>query len=74
MYCQVNSVTRSEFFEGGRVGLNPEYMITMFGPDYDGQEIIIYKGKRYAVYRTYQGRNDTIEIYVERKGGTNGGS
>lgn len=71
VFCQVDSVTRAEFFEGGRNGLNPEFRMTMFFGDYEGERELLYKGKRYAVYRTFQGRNDTIELYVERKGGTN---
>lgn len=70
--CQVNSVTRSEFFDGGRNGLNPEFVFTMFQGDYDGESIVEYAGKTYSVYRTYLRRTDTIELYVERKGGTNG--
>jgi SPP1 family predicted phage head-tail adaptor len=72
VFCSVNSVTRNEFFEGGRNGLNPEYQITMFRYDYNGETIIKYEGQRYGIYRTYFGRDDTIELYVERKGGTNG--
>lgn len=71
-FCQVDSVTRAEFFDGGRNGLNPEYRITMFAPDYEGETELIYKDLIYSVYRTYQGRNDTLELYVERKGGSNG--
>ena len=72
VYCNVQSVTQSEFFEGGRNGLNPEYKITMFFGDYNGESMVEYDGKVYAVYRTYKRRNDTLELYVERKGGTNG--
>ena len=72
VFCQVNSVTRAEFFEGGRNGLNPQFRFTMFFGDYEGERTVIYKGNPYSVYRTYQGRNDTIELYVERKGGSNG--
>lgn len=71
VYAQVDSVTRQEFFEGGRNGLNPEFRFTMFRFDYEGETIAEYGGNRYSVYRTYIGRNDTIELYVERKGGTN---
>lgn len=71
VYAQVDSVTRQEFFEGGRNGLNPQYRFTMFRFDYEGETIAEYGGNRYSVYRTYIGRNDTIELYVERKGGTN---
>lgn len=70
--CQVDSVTRAEFFEAGRNGLNPEFRFTMFYGDYSGEEIVEYKGETYAVYRTYLRRTDVIELYVERKGGTNG--
>lgn len=72
VFCQVNSVSRSEFFEGGRNGLNPEYEFTMFVGDYNGEKIVEYNGETYAVYRTYYGRTDVLELYVERKGGTNG--
>jgi len=72
VFCAVQSVTRDEFYEGGRNGLNPEYQFTMFAPDYAGERVLEYKGNRYGIYRTYIGRNDTIELYAERKGGTNG--
>ena len=72
VFCQVDSVTRAEFFEGGRNGLNPEYRMTMFFGDYEGEKLRVDNGNTYSVYRTFQAKNDTIELYVERKGGTNG--
>ena len=72
VFAQVDSVTRNEFFEGGRNGLNPEFKFTMVESDYDYERTIKYNGNTYGVYRTYLGRNDTIELYAERKGGTNG--
>ena len=71
-YAQVDSVTRDEYFEGGRNGLNPEFRFTLFAGDYDCERTVEYDGKRYGVYRTYFARTDTIELYVERKGGVNG--
>ena len=72
MYCNVSSVTRAEFFDAGRQGLNPEYRFTMFAGDYDGESVVGYKGRLYSVYRTYIAKTDIIELYVERQGGTNG--
>ncbi len=72
VYAQVDSVSRSEFFEAGRNGLNPQFVFTMFFGDYNGEQICEYNGKRYAIYRTYLTKTDTIELYAERKGGTNG--
>lgn len=73
VFAQVDSVTASEFFEGGRNGLNPEYRFTMFAYDYNGERIVKYDDQFYAVYRTYFAKTDIIELYAERKGGTNGG-
>ena len=72
VYCNVSSVTRSEFFDAGRQGLNPEYRFTMFAGDYNGESVVGYKGRLYSVYRTYIAKTDIIELYVERQGGTNG--
>ena len=70
--CQVDSISQSEFFEGGRNGLNPSFKFTMFFGDYHDETIVEYKGNTYSVYRTYYTRTDKVELYVERKGGTNG--
>lgn len=72
VFCNVASVTANEFFEGGRNGLNPQFRMTMFNGDYNGERILEYSGSRYAIYRTYLSRNDQLELYVERQGGTNG--
>lgn len=71
VYCQVDSISQSEFFEAGRNGINPQYRFRMFFGDYNNETIVEYRGLRYGVYRTYQGSTDTLELYVERKGGTN---
>ena len=70
VFCRVSSVSQTEFFEAGRNGLNPEWRFVVFGADYGDEETVIYNNKRYGVYRTYRD-GDFIELYVERKGGTN---
>ena len=72
VFANVASASMYEFFEAGRNGLNPQYKITMFFADYEGESIIEYNGETFSVYRKYQKGTDTIELYVERKGGTNG--
>lgn len=69
VFCRVESVTRAEFFDAGRNGLNPEFKITVFAGDYDGEDTVIYRARAYGIYRTYRGKNDVLELYVERKGG-----
>lgn len=70
IYANVKSVTRDEFFNGGRNGLNPELVLTVFFGDYSGEKIAEVNGIRYTVYRTYQLRTDAIELYVERRTGS----
>lgn len=72
VFARVESVTRAEFFDGGRNGLNPEFVVKMFLYDYEGEALLRFEDKTYAIYRTYHGKNDTIELYVQREGGTNG--
>lgn len=66
-YCNVSSVTANEFFSGGELGLKPDLRFTMLNFEYNGEEIVQYNSKRYKVYRTYNGRNDTIELYTTRE-------
>lgn len=73
IYCDVSSVSMSEWFEGGRNGLNPELRLTMFSGDYSNEKVVEYDGQRYTVYRTYKARNDTVELYCERREGNANG-
>ena len=72
--CYVDSVTRSEFFDAGRNGLNPEFVFRVFFADYEDERLLEYNGNRYGIYRTYNNGSDEVELYAERKGGTNGGN
>lgn len=73
VFCRVRSVTRQEFFEAGRNGLNPSQEFLIFGGDYQGERSLEWRGERFAVYRTYQAPGtDYLELYAQREGGTNG--
>lgn len=66
VFCEVDSITQTEFYQAANTELNPEYKFTIFFGDYDGQPIVEYNGVRYAIYRTYRA-DDNLELYVERK-------
>lgn len=72
IFARVDSITQSEFYDAGRNGINPDYKFTVFRWDYNGESVIKYNGLRYGVYRTFAKNTDELELYVERKGGTNG--
>ncbi len=69
VYCNLSSISCDEWYKAGQAGMNPQYRVTMFAHDYDGENTVELDGKRYAVYRTYMNRKDTIELYLERKAG-----
>lgn len=74
VFCDVGSVSASEYFEAAQVGIAPEYRVTMFAPDYQGEQIAQLDGVTYGIYRTYRGKNETIELYLERKSGVTYGA
>ena len=74
VFAEVRSVSQSEFFEGGRLGFQPELQISMYYFEYNNEKIVEVNGKRYSVYRTYnRAEDDRIELYLEEKEGTANG-
>ena len=69
VYCSVQSMSRAEWHEAGRSGLQPALVFTMFCHDYHGEKILEYDCKRYGIYRTYKGTDESVELYTEEKGG-----
>lgn len=69
VFCNVRSVSQNEWFQGGQNGLNPEWLVTMFAPDYEGEKLVEFNGVRYGVYRTYVRDDELLELYLERKTG-----
>lgn len=73
VYANVDSVNRAEWSAAGEMGLKPEYKLTMFEPDYKGEKIVRMSingsAETFGVYRTYRGKNEQLELYVEHKVG-----
>ena len=40
VFCDLRTVTRSEWAAAGQMGLNPELVAVMFAPDYQGEELV----------------------------------
>lgn len=68
VFCSADSVSQSEFFKAGLNGLKAQRKFTLFRFDYNDEDVIEFKNKRFTVYRTYE-IDDEIELYTElRKG------
>lgn len=70
VFCNVQSVSRAEFYAGGEAGLRPSYVATVFRYDYDGEQVAELDGVRYSIYRTYERQDEQIELYLEPRKGT----
>ena len=67
VFCTVQSVTRSEFYNALNAGVQPEFVFKLeLAEDYQGERIVRYHGQRVRVIRTYMTADDGIEITCER--------
>ena len=66
VYCEVDSISQTEFYAAANTELNPEYRFTILFGDYEGESLVKFNGARYSVYRTYR-TGDDLELYAERK-------
>ena len=70
VFCRMESISQSEFYEAARIGLTPSYKAVIASNfDYDGEAIAEYDGKRYAIYRTYTLESGQMELYLKREVG-----
>ena len=76
LYAELSSVSQTEFFSGGRLGLQPSLKATLYDFEYNNEPIVKVHysdttSKLYSVYRTYSvGGSDKLELYLEERGGT----
>lgn len=74
VWAHLRSVSASEYFAGGKIGLQPDIVAITPVSNYNGEKIVEYNGKGYAVYRTYFPENsDDIELYLEVRTGLDAG-
>lgn len=72
VYCDIQSISRAEFFDAGKNDITPDCKITMYRYDYNGEPLAVVNGRRLAVYRTYVTQGELIELYLKREVGVDG--
>lgn len=77
VFADIQSVSRAEWNAAGQQGLTPSWVVTMFAPDYEGEEIVSFvplgesTEQRFSVYRSYlNARREELELYLQREAGT----
>jgi SPP1 family predicted phage head-tail adaptor len=69
IYCVVESVTQSEFFQASQSVLKPQLKMIVCEFDYNGETLVKYNNKNYTVYRSYLRNDERIELYLTTKAG-----
>lgn len=73
-FCEVGPITRAEWATAGQNGFKPSIRLTVNAFEYSGELDVIFKDKRYSVYRTYtETESNKTELYLELKAGDNNG-
>lgn len=71
VFADIGSVSQTEFFNGGRLGLQPSLKVTIYDFEYEDEPIVKFNDKLYSVYRVYfVNGSDKVELYLEERGGT----
>lgn len=74
LFCEVGSISRSEWDVAGNHGIRPSLMLILNSFEYNDETDVEYKEKRYSVYRTFRkSESNKIEIYLELKVGDDNG-
>lgn len=70
VFAEMLSISRAEFFNAGQQNLVPKLAFAVHDFEYSGEKVVVYKDKKYSVYRTYHNPNtEKTEIYLIRKAG-----
>lgn len=71
VFAEISSVSQTEFFSGGRIGLQPSLKAVIYDFEYNHEPLVRYDGRLYSVYRTFAvNGSDKLELYLEEKEGT----
>lgn len=68
VFCEILSISQSEFFEAAQSGLKPQYKIKLWEAEYGGQTEVRIGDDYFTVYRNYT-VNGMTELYLEKRGG-----
>ena len=64
--CDVESTTRTEYYNYGDSELRPEYTALMNECEYENETEAIFRGEQYTITRTYIVNRDLIELTLSR--------
>lgn len=66
VFCDVKSVSRSEFYNAATAGLKPSLVFVIHDYEYNNEETVEFENNRYKVIRTYHKSVEEIELTCEK--------
>ncbi len=67
VYCTVQSVARSEYYQASNVGLQPNYVLKLSNfAEYQDELKLRFRDKVYRILRTYITQDGGIELTIQR--------
>ncbi|MDO5559417.1 MAG: phage head closure protein [Oscillospiraceae bacterium] len=70
IFCKEKSASGNEFYRAASNDIKAEKVIETDKENYSGQQLLIYEGIKYSIYRTYVRAEDgVIELYCTQKAG-----
>lgn len=70
VYGSVTSSSQSEWFTAHRDDINSVAQLVIYSFEYQGETVVEMDGERLSVYRTFKRSIDKLELYLEKKAGT----
>lgn|SRR5690625_4038408 len=66
--CEIESVTRNEFYQAAHYDMNPEIVFVINKYDYNNQTMVEFEGSLYDVIRSYEPRqrHNPTPMYIDR--------
>lgn len=61
-FADVQSAKRSEFYKAKQIGVDLAITVKLRADDYNGQERLVWNGKRYKVERAYTEAREMVEL------------
>lgn len=65
IYANAKSVRSSDFYQAGKLGFRPRVIFVAHKFEYAGQDTLEYNNQYYNIFRTYELKNEKIELHCE---------
>lgn len=69
VFCAQMQVLSSEYYNAGKEGIKAELKLAVDFEEYEGEDQVIFNDQRYAIYKTFQRKDDLLELFCGQKGG-----